>query len=330
MIRLFALADTLAPTQLPVLVDGETGSGKELVAWAIHHGSRGKAGPSSRSTAPRCPKHLAESELFGHARGAFTDAVTAKEGLLEAASGGTLFLDEIGELPRALQAKLLRVLETRRLTRWGAVKERSLDVRLVAATNRDLEDEVKRAASARICSTACAPHAITLPPLRDRRRELPVLARVLLDEACARMEGEPLTLSPAAVQCLLLHRWPGNVRELRNLLAYVAATVRERVVQPWHLEALLSPGAVPTLDAETDALRAGMTMPPGDPGQGETFRPLEEELRELEATRMLQAMEAASWVKKRAAALLSMPLRTFVGKYKLYGLPSQPGRADEG
>src|SRR5439155_8250906 len=203
MARVFALLERLASAELPVLVTGETGVGKENAAYAVHHWSK-RSGPFvAVNCAALGPESLVDSELFGHEKGAFTGAVAAKAGLFESAAGGTVFLDEVGELPVAIQAKLLRALETRKITRLGETKERPIELRLVAATNRALEDEVAAGRFRQDLYFRLSGATVILPPLRDRKCEIPVLARALLAEACARHGRAAMTITPGAMPVLL-------------------------------------------------------------------------------------------------------------------------------
>jgi DNA-binding NtrC family response regulator len=312
MVKIYALLDRLAKSDLPVLITGETGTGKENAAAAIHHGSARAKGPFIVINGAALPENLVESELFGYEKGAFSGAVSTKVGLLEAAHGGTVFLDEVGELPLGTQAKLLRILETQRVTRIGAHSERALDVRFVAATNRDLVAEVQQGRFRQDVLFRLGAASVILPPLRDRRRELPVLARTLLQGACDRGKRSPLALAPLTMQKLLSHSWPGNIRELKNAMDYVAATALGPVVEPHELPAL----------AERLSTNAPASGPPRSdiPSPGRGFRPLADEIRELERTRILEALAAAGGVQTRAAELIGMPVRTLFGKLKLYGL----------
>ena len=251
MVGIYDLIRRLARSTLPILIQGETGVGKELAAAAVHTFSTRAAGPFVSINCAAIPEHLAESELFGHERGAFTGAVTAKQGQLEVGNGGTVFLDEIGELPLAVQAKLLRVLETGELTRVGDVKPRVIDIRIVAATNRDLAAEVEGDRFRRDLFFRLGAAQVVVPPLRDRPRDLAMLAHRLFGEACA-------------------------------------------------------PPAEPVVgDAARDA---------------RAFRPIDDEVRELERRRMIEALAATGGVQNKAAELIEMPLRTFVTKLKRYAI----------
>ncbi|HWN68431.1 MAG TPA: sigma 54-interacting transcriptional regulator, partial [Haliangium sp.] len=356
MLRLYELLRRLARSDLPVLVLGETGTGKENAAAAVHHFSARADRPLVALNCAAIPESLIESELFGHERGAFSGATAAKPGLLERASGGTIFLDEVGELPLGAQAKLLRALEVRRITRLGDVREREVDLRIVAATNRELEDECKAGRFREDLLFRLSVATVRLVPLRQRPREIPVLARLFLGQACSRM-GRPIaSLSDAVLERLASYEWPGNVRELRNSMEYAAATMAGEMVElrdlpariGGHLEVVLEsrPGDPLSGDAGPGGAVRGGAVPdhavPGDAGaedaapgeavaggtsasQGEgasvetwapehtvrRFRPLTDEVRELERTRMIEALEATGGVQKHAAALIGMPARTF-------------------
>ena len=319
MTRLFALLEKLAASALPILLLGETGTGKEIAARLVHERSPRSAGPFVSLNCAAIPEALFESELFGHERGAFTGAVAARRGHFEAADGGTLFLDEIGDLPVPIQAKLLRLLETRSFTRLGETKERSADVRFLAATHRDLAAEVAAGRFREDLLFRLSAARVALPPLRDRRRELPLLARALLAEACGRLGKPVLELSPLCLRRLLEHRWPGNVRELRNAMDYVATTVTDGAVEPWHLPEYVDPPP-PAPEGGGDEAREPAANPQAS---SPSFRPVDEEVRELERTRMLQALKASGGQRRAAAELIGMPRRTFATKLKLYGLAGE-------
>jgi DNA-binding NtrC family response regulator len=222
MQRLFELIRRTAPSEGRVLVTGENGTGKELVARALHEQSRRKAGPFVKLNCAAVPAELIESELFGHERGAFTGAVAARRGRFEQADGGTLFLDEVGDMPPAMQAKVLRVLQEGEFERVGGHQTLKVDVRVVAATNRDLPAEVKAGRFREDLFYRLAVVPIHAPPLRERREDVPELAARFLAEACERNGRRPMRLSREAVLVLQGHEWPGNVRELRNLVERLA------------------------------------------------------------------------------------------------------------
>jgi DNA-binding NtrC family response regulator len=318
VVRLYALIERLAPVSIPVLITGETGCGKELVATAIHTRSPRAGKPLISLNCAALHEMLVESELFGHEKGAFSGAIATKPGLIEAASGSTLFLDEVGELAPAIQAKLLRVLESRRVTRVGDVREREVDVRIVAATNRDLEADVVAGRFRRDLFFRLSAATLELPPLRQRSSELPLLAAAFLEDACRLNGRHIMRISDGAMSVLLAHSWPGNIRELKNLMQYVAAALPVEVLLAEHVSERLGrlrTTVAPRIEA------AAPTTPP-------RFRPLADELRELEITRIREALEATGGNQTRAAGLLAMPVRTFFEKAKQYGLTPKKKRYD--
>lgn len=319
MLNVYNQLELLAPSDLTVLVLGETGTGKELAASALHHWSKRRAQPLVTINCASLPDTLAESELFGHERGAFSGAVQAKPGLLESAPGGTVFLDEIGDLSLAIQAKLLRVLETRRLTRLGSVQERRIDIRVVAATHRDLAEGVRSGRFREDLYYRLSAAVVRLPPLRARLGELPLLAQTFLANACRGLDKPVVTFTEPALARLAVHGWPGNVRELKNLTDYLAATVPGPEVLPKHVTERL----------ESDlyvAARPPVVSPQsGQPHLEHTritpgFQPLAEANRDFERDRIATALAATEGNKTQAARLLGVPLRTFMEKIKRHGL----------
>jgi two-component system, NtrC family, response regulator AtoC len=259
------------------------------------------------------PETLVESELFGYERGAFSDARAPKLGLLEREHGGTVFLDEVGELPLGAQAKLLRALEAKRITRLGDVREREVDFRIVAATNRDLEAESRAGRFREDLLFRLSTAVVALPPLRHRPREVPLLSRLFLAAARARAGKTPLELSEAVLARLATYPFPGNVRELKNAMEYAAAIAEGDVVELWSLpDRIAGPGA-----SATPAAGEHASQPPP------RFRPVVEELKELERTRMREALAVTGGVQTRAAELIGMPTRTFVFKLKQYGIEAK-------
>src|SRR5712691_10883400 len=209
----------VAPVPSPVLIVGESGSGKELVAREVHSRSAAARGPFLAINSAALPAELVESELFGHERGAFTGAITARKGAFEAAAGGTLFLDEVGDLPLAAQAKLLRVLDQRQVTRLGGNRTIAVDARVLAATNRELEKEVAAGRFREDLFYRLNVHVLRVPALRERLSDVPALVEHLLAATCARFGVRPKALDPAALDCLMRYDWTrNNVRELRNVV----------------------------------------------------------------------------------------------------------------
>jgi two-component system, NtrC family, response regulator AtoC len=303
MRAIYQLLERLAASEMPVLLSGETGVGKEMAALVLHHRSPRARGPFVPVNCAAVPTNLLESELFGYKRGAFSGANADKRGFFAAAGGGTLFLDEVGELPASAQAALLRVVETRQYYRVGDVTPLTADVCLVAATNRDLAAEVEAGRFRKDLYFRLSVAHLALPPLRDRPRDIPILARTFLERARARLDRRPLALSDELLHVLAAHAFPGNVRELANAMQYVATVADGERAEPQHLP----PGFGVS---EPERLRT-------DPV---SFRPIADEIAELEARRMREALAATGGNQSRAADLIAMPRRTFVTKLSRYGM----------
>ena len=300
MKELYATVERLARGRISLLILGETGVGKEVVAEAVHRASPRSDGPLLRLNCASLSEALLESELFGHERGAFTGASAVKPGLIEQADGGTVFLDEIAELSPHLQAKLLRVLETRELTRVGGLRQRRVDVRFVCATNRDLENEVREGAFRADLLFRLKGAVLVVPPLRERRSEILPIAEACLERAAehAGLRAAPL-LSAEARARLLDHAWPGNVRELLNVI--------ERAV-------LLCSGS--TIRAEDLALGPAETAAPGEASLAARDAGVEGE-RE----RIARVLLECGGNQTRAAEALGIPRRTLVRRIATLGLP---------
>ncbi len=302
MQAVYQLVDKVAPSRTTVLVTGESGVGKELVARALHRKSPRAQAPFIAVNCGAIPEGLIESELFGHVRGAFTGAATAKQGLFQAANGGTLFLDEIGELSLALQVKLLRVIQERRVRAVGATDDEEVDVRLVAATNRVLVNEVQAGRFREDLYYRLNVIQLRVPPLRERREDVLLLSDHFLRRFGAEHARGDLELSREAKKRLDGYDFPGNVRELENLI--------ERAVT-------LSDGPEVTLDALPAPLRppgaAGGLLPEGALPQGFS---LEAHLSGIEQGLIERALAQAGGVKKNAAALLGLTFRQFRHRLK--------------
>ncbi len=304
MTRLYAEARRIAASPIGVLLIGETGAGKEIFARTIHMAS-GRQGPLVCVNTAALPEQLLESELFGHERGAFSGAAAAKAGLIESAQGGTLFLDEIGELPMTMQAKLLRVLEDHVVRRVGATTERKIDVRVVAATNCDLDQLVQEKRFRQDLLFRLNGCTLKIPPLRERKAEIPRLSEVFLSRAAAMLGAPQLRLSPAATEALERHSWPGNVRELRNVLERAAALAAQGdgSILPEHLP---------------DSVRATRSTAASSPGDD-----VREDLRDFERQRIVDALQKTNGNQTQAAELLGLPRRTLAYKMNRLGIKAK-------
>jgi len=332
MSRLYGVIERLARGSLPILLVGETGVGKDHAALAVHAWSGRAAAPLLALHCAALDDDLIEGELFGHERGAFSGAITGKLGLLERAHGGTLILDDVDRLSPTVQARLLRVLDDRRMTRLGGTLERTVDVRIISSTRHDLAAEVAAGRFREDLRFRLSGATLVLPPLRLRTREVPILAHHFLAAARGRTGDEPVAISPAALARLVAHPWPGNLRELDHAMTYAAALVDGEPVEPWHLPEAVAGAPAPQLGADpaTPAMAAvdapAVDSPPQlravSPVERTTasFRPVAEELRALERRRMLEALRATGGVQRRAAELIGMPVRTFTFKLTQYGL----------
>jgi transcriptional regulator with PAS, ATPase and Fis domain len=334
MKRLFDLIRSLAASDIPVLISGETGSGKELVAQAIHaFSSRREKKFISINCAAVSPA-LLESELFGYVKGAFTGATNSKVGLFEGANGGTVFLDEISEsLPRT-QAELLRVLETKKIRRVGAIEEREIDIRIVAATNRNLEQEVDDDRFRKDLYYRLNAASLVVPPLRDRLLDIPVLSRTFLGAQRRQLGKDAMIISDGAMHRLRMHSWPGNVRELKNSMEYLASVVQGPTLEEsdLHENIMQSTANKPRMSPRSSKSAGPADAPSAITKESKphSFRKLSDEIRELERTRIEQALDAAGGVRVRAAEMIGMPLRTLVTKIKLYGLADRHGVRSHG
>jgi DNA-binding NtrC family response regulator len=303
MERLYRLAELVGKSTISVILLGETGAGKEVLAETIHRKSARAKGPFVRLNCAALPDNLLESELFGYERGAFTGAVAPKPGLLEAAHGGTVFLDEVGELPLATQAKLLRVLESGEVSRLGSLKPRPIDVRFLAATNRDIDALVASGAFRQDLYYRLNGICIQVPPLRERKGEIRALARAFLRDACRRAERDEPEITAAAFAKLEAHPWPGNVRELRNVVQRAALLCQGDAIEPDHV--MLGTSAGPPREA-----------PPPPSSRSAAASAADDEKQ-----RIIDALDRCGGNQKEAAKVLGISRRTLVYRLDAFGLP---------
>lgn len=299
----------VAPTAINVMILGETGVGKEVLARRIHQLSRRSEGPFAAINCGALNVSILETELFGSEKGAFTGA-TSKKGLLESATGGTLFLDELGEMPPALQVKLLRVLQQNEITRVGSVDSRKIDVRVVSATNQDIDEAVE---SGRIRSDLyyrLNGVMITVPPLRERRAEIKPLAETFIADFVG---DDPFpVLDPSTIALLERHSWPGNIRELRNVVERACALADGLRLLPEHLPSrLLARGTEACASNEPARSQPPASLAEGSPSERDR------ELRE----KILRALDEHAWNQTRAARALGIPRRTFVASISRLKIP---------
>jgi len=309
MQAVFQLIQTIAPTMSTVLVTGESGTGKELVARAIHFNSPRKDRPFVALNCGALPETLLESELFGHVRGAFTGADSNKKGLVEVAEKGTVFLDEIGEMTPMVQVKVLRVLQERKFRRLGGTEEIDADIRIIAATNRDLTKLVAEEKFREDLFYRINVIPVRLPPLRERLDDIPLLAEHFLAKYAGQIGRSIAGVSPAAMRLLQAYAWPGNIRELENAIERAVALEATSMVQPSSLPEHVQSG-VPRTDRPFD----------GRDVQLDSGFQLERHVEEIEREYISEALRKAGGVKSRAAELLGMSFRSFRYYMKKYNL----------
>ena len=312
MMAIFQLIETIAPTSSTVLISGESGTGKELVARAIHFNSLRKDRPFVAVNCGALSETLLDSELFGHMRGAFTGADTNKKGLIEVAEKGTIFLDEIGEMSAQVQVKLLRVLQERKFRRLGGTEEVEADIRIIAATNRDLSKMVADGEFREDLYYRINVIPIHLPPLRDRQTDIAPLAEHFLAKYTAQMRKKVTSLSHQALEMLKAYQWPGNIRELENAIERAVALERSPTILPESL-----PPAIRGVPEGSKAAVAVAAVPSVLPDAGFD---LEQHVQDIEREYIAEALRRAGGVKVRAAELLGMSFRSFRYYMKKYDL----------
>jgi len=326
---LYSMVERIAWSDISVLIFGETGVGKERLAEAVHKNSRRASMPFLRLNCAALTETLLESELFGHEKGAFTGAQSVKAGLLESANGGSVFLDEVGDMPMTTQVKLLRVIEERKVRRVGALKPVPIDVRFVAATNRDLEVEVQRGTFRKDLYFRLNGISFVIPPLRERVDEIERLARALITESCQRMGRAEPELSPEVLEHLQQYPWPGNIRELRNVIERAVLLCSGDRLELSHLPA-------EKLSSHFAARRSGHTpspMPtpvpplspplPAPPLRGAALLPAElrEQLALAERQRIVDALSRCAGNQTEAAQALGISRRTLVKRLAAFNIP---------
>jgi DNA-binding NtrC family response regulator len=300
MRQVYNIIEQVASTSVSVLITGESGTGKEVVAGTIHQLSPRSAQPFVAINCSAIPESLMESELFGHERGAFTGAVSRREGCFEMANGGTLFLDEIAEMPVALQAKLLRVLEDRKVRKLGGSRELPVDVRVLAATNKNPLEAVRRGEMREDLLYRLNVIHIELPPLRERRDDIPLLTQHLMDDLRTRHNREVQIVSPEVLEIFSRYLWPGNVRELRNVIEHAVVVCDGARIEKQHLP-------------------MQFFDPRPTPGSEDTITlPVPIHLDEAERQLILKTLIRTGNNKTRAAELLNISLKTLHNKLKLY------------
>ena len=310
MNRIFELVDTIAGLNSTVLIQGETGTGKELIAKAIHFNSPRKDQKMVSINCGAIPENLLESELFGHVKGAFTGAVQTRIGRFEQASGGSIFLDEIGNMPLALQVKLLRVLQEREFERVGGNTTVKIDVRIIAATSSNLEQMVEEGTFREDLFYRLNVIPINLPPLRERREDIPLLVQRFIGHFCETHKLDLKTVSPQVMKALMAYEWPGNIRQLENIVERMVALTGNR------------PAILPAdLPSEIHS-RESLSLTPliEIPEEGINFQNV---VTDMERELILQSLRRTNGNKKLAAKLLNLKRTTLIEKIKRIGLGEQ-------
>lgn len=295
----------IALSQASVLISGESGAGKELIARAIHYNSRRAKGPFIKVNCAALPESLLESELFGHEKGAFTGAQTLRQGLFERANEGTLLLDEIGEMPLVLQAKLLRILQEREFERIGGHQTIKVDIRIIAATNRDLQAMVKEGTFREDLFYRLNVIHLILPPLRDRREDISLLANHFLQKFSSENQRDIIDIDPMAMSLLTAWSWPGNIRELSNVI--------ERAVVMNSGPIIFSEDLPPQIRQPVRNAGEAKTAPVGE-------RNLKEEIKRVEKRIIMEVLEQQEGNRTRTALMLGISRRALMYKLQEYGI----------
>jgi DNA-binding NtrC family response regulator len=318
MVKLYEQAARAASSNISVLILGETGVGKEVLARAIHASSPRARQPFLGLNCAALPESLLESELFGHEKGAFSGANLARKGLFESADGGTVFLDEVGELPSSMQVKLLRVLEERSVLPVGGRSPRSIDVRFLAATNRDPEVDAAEGRFRQDLLYRLNGFSLTIPPLRERHSEIAPLARAFAAGAARRVGRNAIPRPlPETIGLLERYPWPGNVRELRNVIERAVVLASGDELLPEHLP----PKLVHSIEGQATASRDVPRQEHPPPPAPDSMERLKEQMRALERARILDALERCDNNQTKAAELLGLSRRTLVTRLGEYDLP---------
>jgi sigma-54 specific flagellar transcriptional regulator A len=308
MQRIFRMVEKVADSDSTIIIQGETGTGKGLIAKAIHEHSYRKDKPFVQINCGAIPENLLESELFGHVKGAFTGAVTAKPGKFEVANGGTIFLDEIGDMSHDLQVKLLKVLEENEFERVGGCQTIKTDIRIIAATHRDLEAAVENGTFREDLYYRLYVIPLTLPPLRERKADIPLLIGHFLDQLNQKKRTQVTGISEKTMELMVAHSWPGNVRELRNMMERLVVLTQEGEIYPRDLPQKLRTvaeedvTAVPEMEVSGDGICLSTAV------------------SDFEKSLISQSMKKANGVKKNAAKLLNIKRTTLIEKIKRHNL----------
>lgn len=298
--KLLSLIEQIAPTKSNVLILGESGTGKSLIAELIHKNSPRRDGPFISINCAAIPETLLEAELFGYKKGAFTGAVSDKKGLIELANGGTLFLDEIGDLPLGLQAKLLKFLETYEFIPLGDIHKKHVDIRLISATNKNLEKLIKEGKFREDLYYRLSVIELRIPPLRERKEDIPVLVYYFIEQVSKHYNKTVKGITNEALPCLLNYDWPGNVRELKNVIERAVILARDEYIRPQDLPEKIF-----------------KTSPSLELGVGKS---LKEALEEYEKLIILNTLKFCNYDKEKSAEVLGIDLATFYRKLKKFGI----------